>query len=164
MPLTGPDSPMVGHGSFWDWDYKNLGPRVAFAWAPNRSTGLLGSLFGAGKTSIRGGFGIVYDRFGQGIIDDFDKNGSFGLSTLLSNNATTENPAIAPRLTDMHEPLPMADLAGNQMLIPAPTANFPQPFPSGNFQAAPSEPPMPTRLTSLSAVNCGAGSPSKLPT
>jgi hypothetical protein len=124
-----------GHGSFWDWDYKNLSPRVAFAWAPNRSTGLLGSLFGAGKTSIRGGFGIVYDRFGQGIIDDFDRNGSFGLSTLLSNDATTENPAIAPRLTDMHT-IPTVDLAGNQMLIPAPTANFPQPFPSGNFQSA----------------------------
>ena len=74
-----------GHGGFYNWDFKNLGPRVAFAWAPNNTGGLLGDLFGAGKTSIRGGFGIVYDRFGQGLVDYFDRTGSFGLSTTLSN-------------------------------------------------------------------------------
>jgi hypothetical protein len=73
-----------GKSGYWNWDYKNLGPRVAFAWAPNRTKGLLGSLFGFGKTSIRGGFGIVYDRFGQGIVDEFNGN-SFGLTTSLSN-------------------------------------------------------------------------------
>jgi len=135
-----------GHGSFWDWDYKNLGPRVAFAWAPNKSSGLLGSLFGAGKTSIRAGFGIVYDRFGQGIIDDFDRYGSYGLASTLSNKAAVETVAIVPRLgdhvgpggtaTDMHT-FPTVDFATppNQMLIPAPTATFPQPFPSGLFTA-----------------------------
>jgi hypothetical protein len=76
--------PANGKSGYWNWDFKNLGPHVAFAWAPNRSSGLLGSLFGNGKTSIRGGFGIVYDRFGQGIVDEFNGN-SFGLTTALGN-------------------------------------------------------------------------------
>lgn len=76
--------PANGKAGYWNWDYKNLSPRVAFAWAPNRTSGLLGSLFGNGKTSIRGGFGIVYDRFGQGIIDEFNGN-SFGLTTALTS-------------------------------------------------------------------------------
>jgi len=124
-----------GKTGFYDWDYKNLGPRVAFAWAPNRPNGLLGALFGAGKTSIRGGFGIVYDRFGQGLVDDFDRNGSFGLSTTLTNNAVTNTVQSVPRLTDMHT-IPTTDNDGNTIFLPAPAANFPVPFPPGNFTAA----------------------------
>jgi hypothetical protein len=123
-----------GHGGFYNWDYKNLGPRVAFAWAPNRSSGLLGSLFGSGKTSIRGGFGIVYDRFGQGLVDYFDRTGSFGLATTLTNKAAFETVSSVPRLTDIHT-IPTVDNNGNQIFLPAPTANFPVPFPAGNFTA-----------------------------
>jgi len=121
-----------GKEGFYGWDYKDLGPRVAFAWAPNRTSGLLGSLFGAGKTSIRGGFGIVYDRFGQGLVDYYDRQGSFGLATTLTNKAAQETVAIVPRLQDMHT-IPTVDKNGNQMFLPAPTANFPVPFPPGNF-------------------------------
>jgi hypothetical protein len=123
-----------GHGGFYNWDYKDLGPRLAFAWAPNRTGGLLGSLFGAGKTSIRGGFGIVYDRFGQGLVDYFDRTGSFGLATTLTNKAALETVAIVPRLTDIHT-IPTVDKNGNQIFLPPPTANFPVPFPAGNFSA-----------------------------
>ena len=35
-----------GQGGFYNTDWKNFGPRFAFAWAPNQSEGLLGSLFG----------------------------------------------------------------------------------------------------------------------
>jgi hypothetical protein len=124
-----------GHGGFYDWDYKNLGPRVAFAWAPNRPQGLLGSLFGQGKTAIRGGFGMVYDRFGQGLVDYFDRTGSFGLSTTLSNALGSQTVQSAPRITDIHT-IPTVDNNGNAIFLPAPTANFPVPFPNGTFQAA----------------------------
>ena len=78
-----------GKKGYWNWDYGNLGPHFAFAWAPNKTEGFLGKLFGSGnKTSIRGGFGMVYDRFGQGIIDEFNGN-SFGLTTSLTNPITT---------------------------------------------------------------------------
>ena len=72
-----------GKRAYWNWDYGNLAPRVAFAWAPNKTQGFLSKLLGSGnKSSIRGGFGIVYDRFGQGIVDEFSGN-SFGLTTNL---------------------------------------------------------------------------------
>jgi len=125
-----------GHGGFYNWDFGNLGPRVAFAWAPNKSGGLLGSLFGSGKTSIRGGFGIVYDRFGQQLVDNFDRSGSFGLASTLTNPAEAQTVTSAPRLTTNINTIPTTDNNGNQIFLPAPPANFPQPFPSGTFTAA----------------------------
>jgi len=96
LDLSGPAN---GKEGFYNWDYKNLGPRVAFAYSPSSSSGLLGSLFGgAGKTSIRGGFGIVYDRAGAGPANYFDQFGSFGLSTQLSNGVSP-SVATAPRVT-----------------------------------------------------------------
>jgi hypothetical protein len=47
----------------YDIDWNNVGPRAAVAWNPNFSGGFLGKLFGDGKTVIRGGYGIYYDRF-----------------------------------------------------------------------------------------------------
>ena len=85
---------------YWNWDYKNFGPHLAFAWAPNKKEGFLGKLLGSGnKTSIRGGFGIVYDRFGQGIVDDITGN-SFGLTTSLTNASLPLG--SLPRLTDVN--------------------------------------------------------------
>jgi hypothetical protein len=127
--------PANGKPGYYNWDKKNLGPRVAFAWAPRKSGGLLGSLFGEGKTSIRAGFGVVYDRFGQGIADDFSRNGSFGLSTQLANPAGFLSPYNAPRLTDIHT-IPTTDLDGNQIFLSAPPAVFPQTYPPGNFAIA----------------------------
>ena len=43
-------------------DYGDVGPRVALAWTPTGSSGMRGHIFGSGKTVIRTGFGIVYDR------------------------------------------------------------------------------------------------------
>jgi hypothetical protein len=129
--------PANGKPNYYNWDYKNLGPRVAFAWAPHSSGGgLLQSLFGeGGQTSIRGGFGIVYDRFGQSIADDFSENGSFGLSSLLSNPAGFLSPYNAPRLTSVNT-IPTQDLNGNTIFLPAPPAVFPQTYPAGNFAIA----------------------------
>jgi hypothetical protein len=40
----------------------NFGPRAGFAWAPNFTNGMLGSIFGSnGKSSIRAGFSMGYD-------------------------------------------------------------------------------------------------------
>jgi hypothetical protein len=124
--------PANGKPGYYNWDKKDFGPRVAFAWAPRKSHGLLGGLFGEGKTSIRGGFGMVFDRFGQGIADDFSQYGSFGLSSHLTNPAGFLSPYSAPRLTDLHT-IPTKDLNGNQIFLPAPPPNFPETFPTGNF-------------------------------
>jgi hypothetical protein len=105
---------------YWDVDYKNIAPRFAFAWSPSGTgNGWLSRLLGgSGKTSIRGGFGIYYDHYGEGIVNSFDKNGSFGLTTQLSNPAGVLTPDTAPRFTGTHD-IPSG------LVIPAPSGGFP---------------------------------------
>lgn len=50
------------HRGVFNVDYGDIAPRVALAWTPSYHGGLAGSLFGSGKTVIRTGFGIIYDR------------------------------------------------------------------------------------------------------
>jgi hypothetical protein len=109
-------------GGYWNWDYGNLGPHVAFAWAPSKTEGFLSKLLGSGnRSSIRAGFGIVYDRFGQGIIDEFNGN-SFGLTTSLSNPIQPLN--TLPRLTSVNVIPP-------SLLQPTPGApSFPETIPT----------------------------------
>jgi hypothetical protein len=93
-----------GQKPYWDWDYKNIAPRVSLAWSPGYQSGLLGSLFGGpGKSSIRLGAGIYYDHFGEGIVNTFDKNGSFGLTTTLADAPATVGPDDAPRYTGISD-------------------------------------------------------------
>ena len=126
--LAGPAN--GGKPGYYNWDYKDLAPRFAFAWAPSKSEGILGALFGgAGQTSIRGGFAMVYDNVGESLITTFDQNGAFGLSTALSNPAGSESVTSSPRLTDMHT-IPTTDLNGGQIFLPAPPGQFPQTYPS----------------------------------
>jgi hypothetical protein len=49
-------------GSAYSTDYSNIAPRVALAWSPSHSDGVMGKVFGMQKTVLRGGFGIYYDR------------------------------------------------------------------------------------------------------
>ena len=51
-----------GRSGIWNTDYGDIAPRVSVAWNPSYKDGLLGNAFGAGKTVIRAGFGIYYDR------------------------------------------------------------------------------------------------------
>jgi hypothetical protein len=124
----------VNHApGFYNWDTKDFGPHVAFAWSPRAHSGLFEHLFGHGdKTVIRGGFGMVYDRIGPALLATFDQSGSFGLSTTLNNTGGIETPATAPRATGIlgFNNIPKVDLAGNTMFTPF-TPQFPQTFPSG---------------------------------
>jgi hypothetical protein len=119
-----PSGQANGKKPFWPWDYKDLGPRLAFAWAPTGSEGLTRALFGgSGKTSIRGGFGIVYDHFGTALVDTFDHNGAFGLSTVVSNPASIQTIDGGARYSGPGV-IPTSSLDGT-LLQPAPTAPFP---------------------------------------
>jgi hypothetical protein len=76
-----------GRPGYWPKQKLNFAPRVAFAYGPDP------------KTSIRGGFGIYFDHYGEGIVNAFDQLGSFGLSTSISNPAGTYSVDTSPRFT-----------------------------------------------------------------
>ena len=119
-----PSGQANGKKPFWPWDYKDFGPRVAFAYAPAASDGLWRSLFGAaGKTSIRGGFGIVYDHFGTALVDTYDQNGAFGLNTVIGNPASIQTLDGGARFTGLQN-IPVSSADG-LLLQPAPTGPFP---------------------------------------
>ena len=90
-----------GKKGYYNWDYHNFAPKVSFAYTPRPDGGWLKRLVGDGdRTVIRGGFGIAFDHIGPGLLTSFDQNGSFGLSTNLTNSVlpTAVN---APRLTSL---------------------------------------------------------------
>jgi hypothetical protein len=114
-----------GKKPYWPYDYKDLGPRVAFAYAPHfTGNGLMHAIFGdAGKSSLRGGFGIVYDHYGEGLVDTFDQNGAFGLTTSLTNAASVQTVDNGARFTALNA-IPTSSNDG-QLLAPSPGGSFP---------------------------------------
>ena len=99
---------------FYPENKNNFAPRLALVYAPDN------------KTSIRAGAGLYYDHFGQGLVNTFDRNGSFGLSTSVTNQSGVQGYETSPRFTGSHN-LPFSNGAA-----PATTA-FPYPAPVGNF-------------------------------
>ena len=113
-----------GKQPYWPWDYKDLGPRLAVAYSPNPSGGLLKAIFGGGgKSSIRAGFGIAYDHFGEGLVDTFDNVGSFGLTTVIENPASIQTIDGGARFTGVNN-IPVSSLDG-PLLASAPNGPFP---------------------------------------
>jgi Carboxypeptidase regulatory-like domain len=87
---------------YWNWDYKDFSPRFAFAYSPNLDSGFFKKVFGAkGKSSIRGGYGLYYDHFGQGVVNSFDREGSLGLTTYLVNPAGVSTTSCVSRFVSL---------------------------------------------------------------
>jgi hypothetical protein len=103
---------------FWTPDKADIGPRLALAWSPTPSSGAWKSLVGNGKSSIRAGYSLVFDHFGAPTVNTFNTNGSYGLSTDLSNPPGTANVATAPRFTNI-------TAVPTQLLPAAPAGGFP---------------------------------------
>jgi len=70
----------IGHyynkPGFWPKSKDNFAPRFAFAYSPDA------------KTSLRGGFGIYFDHYGEALVETYDLNGSFGISSEITNPAS----------------------------------------------------------------------------
>lgn len=113
-----------GGKPYWPYDYKDFAPRFAFAYSPTADSGFFHKFFGSsGQSSFRGGFGIVYDHFGQGITNTFDQFGTVGLSTAISNPASVQTVDGGARFSDINT-IPASSLDG-QLLAPAPPGGFP---------------------------------------
>jgi hypothetical protein len=67
------------------------------------------------------------------LLATFDANGSFGLSTTLTNTGGVQTPETAPRATGLSglNNIPVTDQTGATIFAPAPSSSFPQTFPSG---------------------------------
>lgn len=100
---------------YWPKAKDNFAPRLAAVWSPNP------------KTSIRAGAGIYFDHYGEALVNSFSQNGSFGLSTSLSNPADQLGYETSPRFTGPtalpNLGLPTADQ----------TTTFPYTPPAGSF-------------------------------
>ncbi len=109
-----------GGKPYWDWDRKNFAPRIAFAYSPAAESGFLKTLFGGpGRSSIRGGYGIYYDHFGIGVVNTFDTQGAFGLTTAISNPAYIQSIDYAPRFTGQGT-IPTTNALGESLAAPPP--------------------------------------------
>jgi hypothetical protein len=123
QPLLSFDLSGQGNGKkpYWAWNYKNVAPRFAIAYAPHADGGFWHTILGdKGKSSIRAGYGIYYDHFGEGVVNTFDRQGSWGLSTTISNPAGVLGVDTTPRYTG---------LLGTANLPPSPGVPSPHGFP-----------------------------------
>src|SRR3984885_6288842 len=130
----------ANHGpGLWNWDHKDFSPRIAVAWAPDTGDGWASKILGKkDQFSIRGGYSIMYDHFGVPIVNSFDQNGSFGLSTRLGNSAGSVTASTAPRFSCL-----IPGSSGQSCLpTPCPNLNNPGclfgPPPAGGFPNIPS--------------------------
>ena len=70
--------PVNGGKPLYNWDKNNFQPRFAVAWSPD-----------GGKTSLRGGFALNNDYYGQALAVDFDLNNTLGFVSNFTNHANT---------------------------------------------------------------------------
>lgn len=101
-----------GKPNLWTPQKLNLAPRIAFAYATADN-----------RTSFRGGFGLAFDHFGEGVVDYYDANGAFALST--ATTSAYGNVDTAPRFTGYHAvPLPKVAAAGQNFPVTPADQNF----------------------------------------
>lgn len=119
--------PVNGKPDAYKWDRNNFGPSAAVAWSPDFGTNGFSRLLGLnGKAVIRGGFRMLYDRFGSGLMSFFDSNNSLGFT------AATQVPSGSFNLTNNLPPLFTGQTNTRDLpLLPAlPNIAFPRSFPS----------------------------------
>ncbi len=125
-----------GKPPYWAYDYKDFAPRFAFAYSPKGESGWSRRLWGGpGKTSIRAGYGIYFDHFGEGIINTFDREGSFGLTTAEVNPAGIQTVDGSARYSGLYN-IPTSSNDGCatppcSLIGAPPTGPFPVFSPSG---------------------------------
>lgn len=122
--LFAPSGQARGLKSYWPMQKGNVAPRLAVAFSPAPESGFWRLLFGgAEKSSIRAGYGIYYDHYGEGIVNSFDQYGSFGLSNSITNPTNLYTPDTSPRFTGLHN---LPDVTGT----PSSTIKYPSVAPN----------------------------------
>lgn len=134
----------------YDPTWKNFAPRIAVAWNPSFSEGLLGRMFGNRKTVLRAGFARLYDRL-NGVQKVIDAQQVLGFTqTLLCPGPSTSgqctgasgiNPATGFRVGVDGSTIPLPTYTVNQPIPVLPgnstVANANQAFANASTQLAP---------------------------
>jgi hypothetical protein len=125
-PLSFAPSGKANHmPGYWAKQKDNIAPRFAIVFAPDT------------HTSIRAGFGMYHDHFGEGIVNSFDQEGSFGLSQGVTSPASYYTVQNSPRFTGPHA---IPALSG----CPSPATTVTYPFQPASSENAPN-----------TVLNCG---------
>lgn len=107
---------------FYPMNWLNFSPRIGIAYAMNP------------KTTIRAGFGLYFDHFGEALVRNFSELGSYGLGGSESTPAGFFSPDTAPRFTSITTlpTYPASILPPSLLPPPAGTITYPYaPPPSG---------------------------------
>ncbi|ADW69347.1 carboxypeptidase-like regulatory domain-containing protein [Granulicella tundricola] len=97
--------------NFWTPQKGNFAPRISFAYATPDN-----------RTSIRGGFSLVFDHFGEGVVDYYDAGTSSLLSLSKSNTFSYTDVNTNPRFTGYHN-VPLGTVTVATTALPATPAN-----------------------------------------
>jgi len=88
-----PGGPVNNAPGFYQFDKNNFQPRVAVAWSPSFEGGFWKKLFGdPGASTLRGGFSITNDYFGQALATGFDALSTLGFLTSVRTFANDPHP------------------------------------------------------------------------
>ncbi|MGA2261496.1 MAG: hypothetical protein ABSH28_08670 [Acidobacteriota bacterium] len=113
--------------------YGGFSPRIALAWNPHFKSGIMGKLFGDGKTVIRGGYSRIWGRIngvqqvltpmlGPGMLQPVICNGATITGQCLGNGQATPVNAFRIGTDGMTAPLPAASQTFPQPFIPGGTS------------------------------------------
>ena len=99
VDLAGKENDREG---YYDQDWNNFAPSIAVAWSPDLGDNWFSNLIGRnGKSVIRGGFRMTYDRTGSQLAVNFDLNSTLGFksSSAISANTFNVSDRLGPLLT-----------------------------------------------------------------
>jgi hypothetical protein len=118
---------------YYKQDWNNFAPSVAFAWSPDFGDNAFGRMFGRnGKSVVRGGFRMTYDRIGSQLAVNFDLNSVLGFTSGLGNAANTFN--VSDRLGPLFTGTNPSVRTNPQVGTIAQTLTFPLTLPANEDQ------------------------------
>ena len=141
VPFTDPITFVLGGKAnnapgYYKQDWNNWAPSVSFAWSPDFGDNAFGRVFGReGKSVIRGGFRMTYDRIGSALAVNFDLNNLAGFTSARNINANTFDVegVLGPQFGGLNPNVRTLPFPGSTGPIPT-TLNFPLTVPSDEDQ------------------------------
>jgi hypothetical protein len=142
VPFTDPITFVLGGKAnnapgYYKQDWNNWAPSVAFAWSPDFGDNAFGRIFGReGKSVVRGGFRMTYDRIGSALAVNFDLNNLAGFTSARNINANTFDVIdgeLGPQFSGFNPNVRSLPFPGSTGPIPT-SLNFPLTVPSDEDQ------------------------------